>query len=244
MGCIYLVTNKINSKQYVGKTVKSLQVRRKEHEAGAQKKKSSIHFHWALAKHGFDVFEWIEVESDVPEEDLDGLKVECIAWFGTKSPNGYNLTDGGDGGAIRFGPHSVETRAKISRGNLGRVLSAETRAKIGRVQVGRVHSAETREKKRRAQLGHAVSEETRKKIRRANLGKTHSEKSKEKNRQAHLGKVMSAESREKIRQANLGHAVSEETKVKLVKASAKNKGKRVNALYRHHRFRDWESCSL
>lgn len=93
MGCIYLATNRINGKQYVGKTIYTIEKRRKEHEIGSS---GSILLWKAICKYGKEVFDWDEVYSDVPEQDLDRLEIESIAWFGTVS-NGYNLSMGGGG---------------------------------------------------------------------------------------------------------------------------------------------------
>jgi len=66
MGCVYCVTNKVNVKQYVGKTIQGIKTRRKQHEDKAIKgSDSSPYFYRALRKHGLDSFEWkIVFESD------------------------------------------------------------------------------------------------------------------------------------------------------------------------------------
>ena len=70
--------------------------------------------------------------------------------------------------------HSAETRAKISRAQMGKTYSAETRAKISAARTGpknpmfgKTLSAETRAKMARARMGKTHSAETRAKISRA-----------------------------------------------------------------------------
>lgn len=46
----------------------------------------------------------------MPVEELDDRECESIEWFGSKVPNGYNMTSGGTGGG---GPHSEEAKQKM-----------------------------------------------------------------------------------------------------------------------------------
>lgn len=102
MGCIYLATNRINGKQYVGKTERSMEDRRRDHLKDSLKS-PRLPFQRALRKYGADSFDWdIIQESNCPGE-LNRLEVESIVWFGSKVPNGYNMTDGGEGtGGLRW----------------------------------------------------------------------------------------------------------------------------------------------
>lgn len=96
-----------------------------------------------------------------------------------------NLTDGGEGvknlapqtrqlisekrkgKATRFGPHTPEARAKMSKSHTGKVLSDEHRANIGKAVKNRVIKEETKQKLKEARarqtpptLGKKHSEET------------------------------------------------------------------------------------
>jgi len=167
-GCIYLATNKVNGKQYVGKTVRSLCARRLSHVVRA-KKGSMTAFHRALLKHGIDAFDWeVLIEEDV-ERLLNRWERFYIKRFGTKSPHGYNLTDGGEG--MSGYVHSKESKTKIGAAQLGKIVSLETRAKIHFANLGRVLSTETRARIGDAQLGKIVSLETRRKMGLGNKGK-------------------------------------------------------------------------
>ncbi len=137
MGCVYMATNKANGKRYVGKTVGTVESRRRSHELSADGG-SSLYFHRALRKYGFDAFGWRELFDDADEEDLDSVERAMIRLLKTRVPSGYNLTDGGSNGR-----HSALTRIKISNKAKGRVAWNK----------GIPHSAETKDKIRAKALG-------------------------------------------------------------------------------------------
>ena len=88
---IYIITNKINGKQYIGQTVHPNK-RWWEHCRRATTKYDSYPIHLAISKYGrenfdFKVLEWTE--------DYDRREDELIAKFNTIAPNGYNLIAGG-----------------------------------------------------------------------------------------------------------------------------------------------------
>jgi len=95
MGCVYLLTNIINKKKYVGKTQRKLSLRLAEHfkpySNTCRVLKSAIN------KYGKDNFK-IDVlfESDDIME-LNNKEIELISKLNTLTPNGYNLTFGGEG---------------------------------------------------------------------------------------------------------------------------------------------------
>lgn len=77
---------------------------------------------------------------------------------------------------------------------VGKARSLETKKKISKAGMGRLVSEETREKLR----GHAVSEETREKISRAGKGRIVSEETKKKISVGNRGKIRSEEFRKKV----------------------------------------------
>lgn len=110
---VYLVTNLINNKQYVGFTTKSLEERKKKHVLDSNNKNIKHHFYLfklAIRKYGIENFKWeIIKEYNNLQDCLEGEKV-YIRFYNTISPNGYNLTEGGRGGVP-----SNETKEKISK---------------------------------------------------------------------------------------------------------------------------------
>jgi group I intron endonuclease len=94
-GIIYLVTNTVNGKRYVGQTVSKLTSRWATHKRCAQRG-STFALHSAIRKYGATAFT-IEVVAESLEPFLDHLETVFIKLYNTKSVYGYNMTDGGDG---------------------------------------------------------------------------------------------------------------------------------------------------
>lgn len=97
MAHIYVIINNINGKQYIGKTIQSVQERFKEH---IYRSKYGTHNHLplyaAFSKYGFDNFT-VEEKEETTIELLDERESFWIQELNTISPNGYNLTLGGEG---------------------------------------------------------------------------------------------------------------------------------------------------
>lgn len=67
-GIIYLITNAINDKKYVGQTIKSLKRRSNAHKRDAFKYQSSLPLHRAMRKYGIENFNNAKLkEQDVLE---------------------------------------------------------------------------------------------------------------------------------------------------------------------------------
>lgn len=97
---IYKVTNLINDKIYIGKTI-NFKERMQEHYLSSYNENYedyNVYFHTAIRKYGFENFRWIILnEFDFEEEAYDWEKL-WIKYY--KMPNrniGYNLTEGGEG---------------------------------------------------------------------------------------------------------------------------------------------------
>lgn len=95
-GYIYKYTSP-SGKSYIGQTTRSLAER-----AGHNGKnyKGSKLLYEAFQKHGYDNFD-IEILIEVKKEQLDDYEKKYIVIFNTLSPNGYNLTEGGQGFSSR-----------------------------------------------------------------------------------------------------------------------------------------------
>ena len=119
MGTIYKLENKVNGKCYVGKTTQTFYERIRDHR---RNKKSLIGK--ALRKYGEENFNKLFLE-DVPDEELDYWEIHYIQECNSVSPNGYNLTYGGEGGK-----KSEETKIKMGEANKGRQHTEETKKKM------------------------------------------------------------------------------------------------------------------
>ena len=93
MGCIYLYTNKINGKKYVGQTIKPLKQRHYNH----LHQNGNTYFDRALKKYGEENFKLEILEDDI--FDLDELNKKEIYYIEKYNSyyDGYNLTFGGQG---------------------------------------------------------------------------------------------------------------------------------------------------
>jgi group I intron endonuclease len=111
---VYLVTNKHNGKQYVGQTVKPLQTRWAQH--GNDTSHVSL-LRNALKKYGTNSFVIEIIHECLHKEEMDFVEIFYISFLNTKSPNGYNLTDGGEG-SLGHTP-TKEARVKMSLAKKG-----------------------------------------------------------------------------------------------------------------------------
>ena len=85
---IYLHKNKINGKCYVGQTSQSLSAR--WGREGYHYKEQSL-FYRAILKYGWDNFEHLVLEENIPMEKADERECYWGIKYNSLSPNGYNL---------------------------------------------------------------------------------------------------------------------------------------------------------
>lgn len=166
MAIVYLATNRINGKRYVGMTGRRLAVRRSQHEREARKATdSSPWFHAAIRKHGASNFDWM-ILSDC--SDFDAALEEEKRLIREIRPE-YNMSEGGRGNS----GHTIspEHRAKISAARLGKPFSDEHRKNLSKAQTGKKHSAELIAKRMAPRLGKSLSDDHRAKIRSALKGR-------------------------------------------------------------------------
>lgn len=114
---IYLFTNTINNKHYVGQSI-CLRNRVRRHLSNSKSIKFiGKHLYDSMKKYGIENYELTILETIDPlsvediNKELDKLEIYYIAKYDSFN-NGYNETIGG--GAIRGYKHSEETRKKIS----------------------------------------------------------------------------------------------------------------------------------
>lgn len=96
MPYIYKITNQINGKSYIGKTVNTIQERWKEHCRDYSKERCEKRpLYIAINKYGLENF-IIEQVEECPETILNEREQFWIEYYGTFK-KGYNATLGGDG---------------------------------------------------------------------------------------------------------------------------------------------------
>ena len=218
MGYIYMIRNTVNGKAYIGQTIQKVEKRIDQHF----NRTNCSALHNAIEKYGRDAFT-IEILHEVLDIFLDELEIEEIKKHNTMSPNGYNLTTGGNSNTFV----SDETRRKLSEAQKGKNPTDETRRKMSEAQKGRKRgtpSPETRRKMSEAQKGRKygpLSLETRRKISEAQKGRNPTDKTRRKISEAKKGKkrgTPSPEHRKKLSEALKGRKFSPEHRKKLSEA--------------------------
>lgn len=132
-GVIYLIWNIINGKMYVGQTV-NLRSRIIAHNCGDQ------YVDRAIRKYGRENFRCRVIKTCASKAEMDTWEKFFIILLNTKKPNGYNLTDGGEG--IVGLKHTPEHNAKIAAANTGKRHSLKSRAMMSKAHKGKTLSPE------------------------------------------------------------------------------------------------------
>ena len=167
VGYIYLITDTTNGMQYTGKHHYHIEGQLDPNYHG-----SGVIIKNIYKKRPETLIEEY-VKTCYSEEEMNSDEQYYIKFYDTLWPNGYNLTEGGDGGVP-----SEETRKKLSEALKGKHHSEETKQKMRESQSG----------EKNHMFGKQLSEETKKKISDANKGRTSPNK----------GKTLSEETRRKI----------------------------------------------
>jgi len=180
---VYLVTNKVNGMQYVGQTSKTLMRRWNNHGLPSNK---DLYFNNSILRYGKENFQVEQLHTCETKEEMNFVEMFYISLLNTKRPNGYNLTDGGEGCP-------------------GHTVSAEGRLRMREAQLGKKQSEGTKQKRSQA-LRLAYSEGRRTGIPKGhvpwNKGKSgtyhHSEESNRK-KSARMRKTQGEDSCQKVR---------------------------------------------
>lgn len=193
-GEIYVHTNLLNGKSYVGQTTRGTAGRWREHVRHSRSPKIAdfrYPFSRAIRKYGPAAFESQILSVASTKEALDNLERLWIILLQTRE-TGYNLGGGGEGNlGLR---HTAATKAKISAAHIG-----------NKYCVGRQCTPTHRANQSRAVKGRILSPEWRAKIAAAGFGRKHSEETKAKISKGNQGKIYSTESRAKMSLAAKGH---------------------------------------
>lgn len=154
---IYEIKNKLNNDRYVGSSFNVSERTRKHRECLRTNRHRNPHLQSAWNKYGEDNFEF----NILFECDKEHLLIEEQKLL-DKLPH-YNIAK------CALSPHtglknSKETRAKISKSNLGRIVTKETRVKIGNGNRGIVRTPEFNAQMSAARKGKRLPEEQKRKI--------------------------------------------------------------------------------
>jgi group I intron endonuclease len=189
-----------SGKSYIGQT-KNLSDRNSNH----RKKTTCPAIAAAIKKYGWESFQHEILLSGLSLEEANYWEAWYIKEHRTLSPNGYNLMTGGGNSSP-----SAETRAKLSLAKKNQ--SKETKEKISKSHMGKVVSAETRARiSAAAKLRAPISETTRLKLSIASKGMAKS--SRQSAAQKHIGLKMSEECKAKMSEIKKNQ--SPETRMKI-----------------------------
>lgn len=194
-GFIYITTNLINGKKYIGQKVFD--------KYWKSYLGSGIHITRAIKKYGKENFIKNIIAIAYSKEELNELEKEFIKNYNAvENDDYYNISCGGESGMFGI-KHSEESKQKMSEAHIGKKLSDETKRKLSEITSGEKHYL----------YGKHPSEKTREKQSEAHKG--------EKN--YNYGKERSEKTKQKISKTEKGKKVSEETKLKQSEVKRGNK---------------------
>ena len=201
---VYLVTNSVNGKQYVGQTTNP-----------SNKLGHGRVLLKAYKAHGKDNFSYERICSDINNRaTLNYIERFWIQVMGSVAPNGYNIELGGSEGSTwteeRRRKHSMALKGhrgwrkglNLPSPNKGKVYPEEGKRKLSEALKGRVSpnwgkkaSEETKAKMTASQKAHWE------KVGSPNKGRKHSEETKAKMRAARANRIYTDEDKRKISEA-------------------------------------------
>lgn len=154
-----MITCSFTGRAYIGITSRPLRRRWNEHLYDARRR-GQMAISRAIAKHGAENFRIEAVCSARTWSDICAIETLLIEQHGTRAPQGYNVSDGGEGPfGVRRSAESVERSAAKHRGKpchpntMAAALAGKGRpkpdgfgAKVATALRGRPRSAETKAK--------------------------------------------------------------------------------------------------
>lgn len=142
---LYKLTNKVNSKAYIGTSVHPISHRISRHVYAARIKQNRMVIAAAIRKYGIAAFIIECIGKAKDNAELMQMEKDAISSHGTLIPRGYNISTGGGGCFGR--KNSAETRRKMGAGKIGKPawnsgvktgpLSAEHCEKLAKAHKGR-----------------------------------------------------------------------------------------------------------
>ena len=160
---VYVLTNTINGKMYVGTTKRTLKARFSRGKGYENQKL----FYEDICKYGWDKFLSEVFASNLTEEEAFNMEKLLIAKLREQDPDLlYNRDAGG-----KYGKHCQETKEIIRELNVGRVITEEAKVKIRAARANQVFSEEALARRSAKMKGRKMSPEFCK-----HVGETHSKK--------------------------------------------------------------------
>ena len=171
---VYMHTNKVNGKKYIGITCQK-GCRRWRHDGYGYK--GSCYFYSAIQKYGWANFETVILEAGLSKEEAEKREIELIKLHKTTNKaKGYNITSGGN----IIGNHTEETRKIMSEKAKKRPVDYTKIRKMQEINKGRKLTQEQRKNMSEQRKGKKLSKEHVESIRKSHIGYVHPEEHKTK----------------------------------------------------------------
>jgi len=137
IGIIYMITNKINNKKYIGQTIRGINDRISDYKNG----QGNDYLNNSIKKYGWGNFEFKVIDNGETIDELNSKEIRYILEYNTTDKNfGYNIEAGG-----RNAIAALETLDKMSKSHLNIKQSKEWVEK-------RIYSAGSEEAKKYGKL--------------------------------------------------------------------------------------------
>ena len=175
--CIYMYTNKVNGKRYIGQAKDF----NRRHKAHILKSANKTLIDRSFNKYGEENFEIKILAENIPtQEKMNEYEKFFIKRYNTliKNGMGYNISDGGSNGNPLAGKTEEEIEefrrkiSKVTKGEnnpmYGKHFSEEYKKKLSEAHKGKYPTEKTKQKMSKSQKGRRHSEETKQKIGEAN----------------------------------------------------------------------------
>lgn len=187
--CIYMYTNKINGKKYIGQT-KDFNKRKNEHIWDCKNEKRCRALEKAIIKYGIENFDIKILAENIPtQEKMDEYEIFFIKRYNTlvKNKNGYNISEGGSGGNKYAG--KTEKEMEDFKDKMRNMYN-----KGEHPNCGKKHTNEWKQMMKDKYSGENNP----------NFGKKASDETKRKLSESHKGKKLSNETKEKLSKLHKG----------------------------------------
>ena len=166
-GRIYMITNLVNNKKYIGQTVQTIKSRFQQHCSSAKNGKDScMAILKAIKKYGRENFIVEEIDIAYSQKELDLLEGIYISWFNTLKYNGYNISTITNGkGKISKEtklkmkissnrPERLKQSSKLGKQTRGKPISGSTSKYVGVAKRNNIYVAQISINKKRIHIGH------------------------------------------------------------------------------------------
>lgn len=193
---IYKITNNINNKIYIGQTFTSIKERIRKHISDSLYNPRCL-IDRSILKYGWENFKYEIIDYTNSLDELNDKEIYWINFYDSLIPIGYNVSGGG-----RNHVTSEETKDKLRKINLGKIVTEKTKEKIRKSTIGEKNHF---------------------------YGKTHSEEAKLKMSIYHKNKIISEESKLKMSNSQKGRKHTPDTLLKM-KLSALKRPKMVKPI--------------